>query len=487
MRPFARRVNAASLLALSVVLASCSDDLPTEDRGGPDLQTDRAATGSVAVCHHPDAAGRILTIARSALAAHLAHGDYVTTLRVGFAGDMQGVDFATVTDALDAIRTDRLARGESVEAACRITVLVAAGTITGTTVVPAPPGAERFPLLVDVPDVTLRGALAMGLDRNGRATGQGTGEPPTVLTPAEPLPVVAGASTPIVLVNGHPGGSAGNGFVLEGFVLQSGHDPAVSAGGQGILTVRAGNVVIRGNRFEAGFTESIDVRGGGAQVIENHLAGTAGTCDVCLAGPGHFRARGNLLLAGGIPGITVDGVVGLPVPAGVEPFDLPSEAEMWVEVINNEVRDHLRTPVGVGIRVDALGVGAPNVFNRIHAVIRNNLLVDNRFGLIVHAAFPVANTGLHSNLDVTLGGNRIEGSCQAKLLVSLSRHTTALGLSNNPWLKGSTFELRLNGDLQWDEAWYGHAAGFGNTLIVDGQQIAEGGYHAYSATTCPGA
>jgi hypothetical protein len=89
-------------------------------------------------------------------------------------------------------------------------------------------------------------------------------------------------------------------------------------------------------------------------------------------------------------------------------------------------------------------------------------------------------------VDVTLGGNRIQQSCQAKLLVSLSRHTTALGLTNNPYLLNSTFRLSLHGDPSWDEAWYGHAAGFGNTLIVDGDTIPSGGRQFYDAAGCPG-
>jgi hypothetical protein len=260
----------------------------------------------------------------------------------------------------------------------------------------------------------------------------------------------------------------------------------VSAGGQGVLALRATGVTIRGNRFEEGFTESIDVRSGGVDVLQNHLGGGAGTCDICLAGPGTFSAVGNRLLAGGIPGITVAGLVSLPVPSGIEPLAIPATAEMWAEIRNNDVRDHRRVPVGTGIRVDALGVGAPNVLNTIHADIRDNLLVNNRFGMIVHAAFPVRATNLRSDVDVTFGGNEIQQSCQAKLLVSLSRHTTALGLTSNPYLLNSTFQLTLGGDLDWDEVWYGHPAGFGNTLLVDGQPIANGNRQFYDAAGCPG-
>jgi hypothetical protein len=488
--PFDRPLAALAFCAGAfVMLASCSSDAPT---GAADARSDLAlasAAGKVAICHRPESGGSILQVGASALADHLGHGDYVTTLLVSHQPGQHsdGVHFARIGEALAAASAGRVARGELVSAACRITIVAAAGEYQGTAAVPASGEIEHFPLVVDVPDVTLRGALVMGLDAAGRATGQGTGSGETTLTPVEPLPVVAGSSTPIIVANAHPGGSAGDGLTVEGFVFQSGHDPVVDAGGQGVLSVRATGLTIRGNRFEGGFTESIDLRAGSGSVVQNHLAGTAGSCDVCLAGPGRFLATGNRLLAGGIPGLGVSAVVGLPVPTGVEPLELPATAETWAELRNNEVRDHRRVPVGVGIRVDAVGVGAPNVHNTIHAVIRDNLLVNNRFGLIVHAAFPLPGTDLKGDVDVIYGGNTILQSCQAKLLVSLSRHTTALGLSAQPYLLNSTFRVSLGGDLDWSDAWFSHPAGFGNTLVVDGEMIANGSRQFYEETGCPGA
>lgn len=444
-----------------------------------------ASPGTVAVCHLSGQSGMILTIAGPALAAHLAHGDYVARLAVdgSLAGD--GVHFESISAALDAARESRLEHGEDTQAACRITIEAPAGTYEGSAYVPAEGPLEHFPLVVDVPDITLHGALRMVLDADGRATGIGEGDVASTFTPSEPLPVVNGSSTPLIVVNAHPGGSAGHGFVVQGFVFQSGHDPAVDSGGQGVLSLRVSGLVVRGNRFEGGFTESVDLRGTNGEVGQNHLSGTAGTCDICLAAPGNYHAYGNRLLAGGIPGITVDGVVSLPVPVGVEPFELPAQADVVADIENNEVRDHLRLPVGVGIRVDALGVGGPNVHNHVYATIHGNRLVNNRFGIIVHAAFPVAGTDRTSNADVSLGGNVFEQTCQARLLVSLSRHTTALGLSNNQYLLNSTFRIDLGGDLPWDAAWFSHPAGFGNTLIVDGQTVPNGARQFYDASSCP--
>jgi hypothetical protein len=479
---------ALASIGVAFVLASCSTEAPTGDRMRRAEVNTSLAVGKVSVCHMPGSVDTILDIGASSLAAHLAHGDYVATLIVSHGAEQpgDGVHFRRIGDALSVAQAGRLARGELVSAGCRITILVADGTYDGTAV-SAPTGdVEQFPIIVDVPDITLRGALVMGLDAAGRATGDGVGATLTTLTPVEPMPVIGGVSTPIILANAHPGGSAGNGLVVEGFVFQSGHDPAVDAGGQGILGVRVTGLTIRGNRFEGGFTESIDLRAGSGDVIQNHLSGTGGTCDICLAGPGDYRADGNRLLAGGIPGITVDGPVGLGVPSGVEPFTLPATAETSAELVNNDISDHNRVPVGVGIRLDALGVGGPNVQSTVHALIRDNRLVNNRFGIIIHAAFPVAGTALRGDIDATLGGNMIEQSCEAKLLVSFSRHTTALGLSANPYLHNSTFQLALGGDLDWSEAWFSDPDGFGNTLIVDGNVIPNGSRQFYDAAGCPG-
>jgi hypothetical protein len=105
---------------------------------------------------------------------------------------------------------------------------------------------------------------------------------------------------------------------------------------------------------------------------------------------------------------------------------------------------------------------------------------------MVHAAFPTATTDRRGDIEIALGGNTIQGSCQAKLLVSFARHQTALGLASTPYLLNSTFVLSLGGDVAWEDVWFSHPAGFGNTLVVDGDVIANGARQFYSAAGCPG-
>lgn len=480
-------------LAAVAGATACTDVPNGPPATGPGLAAVSSGSEKAAVCHLSGSAARTLEISTNALPDHLGHGDYLARLVVepGNLAVGDGLHFARITDALEAARAVRVARGELRSAACRITIAVASGVFRGTAAETTDPSLEHFPLVVDVPDITLQGAFSMMADANGRATGQGTDALATTFAPVDPLPIVdvacagglCSASTPIIIANGHPGGSAGNGLTVEGFVFQSGYDGVDEhPAGQGVFAMRVDDLVIRGNRFEAGFSESIDLRATSAVVARNHLGGGGGTCDVCLAGPGVFQVTGNRLLAGGIPGILSAPVLLLPVPAPVEQYVLPAASEITADVTNNEVRDHLRIPVGAGVRVTTVGRGAPDVHGTSRVRIHDNALVHNNFAVLIEAAFPVRNTALRGDAEVTLGGNVLQQSCQATLLVTFTRHTTALGLSNQPYLRNSTYNVALGGDVEWDDVWFSHPADLGNTLTVDGTEIATGSHVAYDAT-----
>lgn len=450
----------------------------------------------ISVCHLQGSVGAVTDIFLSQLAEHKSHGDYLARLEVSPSstpGD--SLHFIRITDALEAARAGRIARGETDRSACRITIAASAGTLKGSTAPSADPMFERFPLVIDVPDITLKGALKMQVDAAGRATGASEGGEVTTLSPTPALIVTgggsqAGVSEELIIVNSKPAGPKGNGAVIEGFVFQSGRGADVTpVGGQGILALRVSDLVIRGNRFDGGFTESIDLRASSALLERNHLSGLGGSCDICLAGPGDFIARGNRILGrGGIPGITVSPTVLLPVPETVEQFTLPATALTTAALVNNEVVGHVAKPVGVGLRVEAIGVGAPNVVGTTNVTMTGNNLVGNTWGIIVHAAFPVAGTARRGDISLTTSGNTISGSCQNDLLVTLARHVTALGISQLtlPYLVNSTYKLSLGSDLSWDKAWFAHPAGFGNTLTVNDQTMPNGSRHAYDATrVCP--
>ena len=118
-----------------------------------------APTGeSLSVCHVSGATGTLIEIRKSELDEYQARGDYVARLTVqkssGSNGD--GIHFARITDALASARADRMSRGETVVAKCRITIAVAPGLIVGSVQPTEVSSVEELPLTVDVPDIGVR-------------------------------------------------------------------------------------------------------------------------------------------------------------------------------------------------------------------------------------------------------------------------------------------------------------------------------------------
>jgi hypothetical protein len=478
MRTHSKKPSATLLGCLCTValLTSCSTDAPT----GPtetQVTPDQVSADRVSLCHRTGSDGAIITVSRSALAAHLRQGDYLTSLSVSHASGQpnDGAHFHRIGDAIAAARAGRLGRGELRSAACRITITVAPGPFRGTSADAVDRELEHFPLVVDVPDITLLGAFVMQLDASGRATGLSA---TTRRTTLEPEPGVDDA-TAIILANGHPGGSAGHGLVVEGFAMKG---PARFA----VFGIRVRRLVIRGNRIDEGFTATLDLRATSAVIARNQVRGTL-ACDLCLAGPGVYRVTGNRLLAGGVDGILIlpafDPLVAAPFE--VEPSALPAAAEVSADITNNEVRDHRQFPGGVGVRMAGLGIGASDVRGSTHVRIHGNRLVNNTFGVMVEAGFPDPDTRLRSDMDVVLGGNTIERTCQADLYVTFARHSSSADPGDGPVLRNSTYRLTLGGDVRFRDAWVNNPRGFGNTLLVDGRKIGHGTRQPFDESTCP--
>jgi hypothetical protein len=483
-RSQALRVSIA-LASSSLAFAACTSD----------TQTLVAPATTQDVCAIRGVAASVVSIDATRLDSAIASGSYATTLTVDPAANAgDGVHFKTLTAAVAAARATRLAHNELENAACRITITAVAATLKGSTIASGDPTLEKFPIVIDVPDITIHGSTIVPLDGTGRATGAAASNA-TTIAPTTPLLLLGGTSSQsgvseeLFVINGHPGaGSKGHGAVIEGFVLRSGHAlNDTVAGGQGVLSMRVRDVVVRNNRFEGNFTERIDLRASSADVSGNDLqAGPGSTCDICLAGPGAFTVRNNRIVGGGIPGVLVVPTLILPVPDAIEQFALPPSAQVLATVTNNEISSHTKRPVGVGMRVATMGIGAPSVIGDSRITVSNNLLRGNTFAMIVEAGFPVNGGALRGDVSLNATGNTIQSSCQNDLLVSFSRHTTGLGLSNQPYLRGSVYSLTLGAEFTWNAAWFAAPAGLANVLVVNGQLIDPGARSAYAADkACP--
>jgi hypothetical protein len=172
------------------------------------------------------------------------------------------------------------------------------------------------------------------------------------------------------------------------------------------------------------------------------------------------------------------------VPAGVEPFVLPPFAATSADIGNNEVRDHRSRTVSGAIRL--IGAGPGDVRGSIHVTVHDNLLVNNMFGVILDAGFPVAGTRLKGDIDLTVGHNDIRRSCQTDLFMTFSRHASGLGLEEDAYLLNSTYRLTLDGNVPFSDAWFDNPPGLGNTLIVNGSVIGHRTRQFFDGVTCPG-
>jgi hypothetical protein len=477
-RPLHSSRTLLGCLGTVALLASCSGDPPTS----PDA--DRASTAAASasgfsICHHAGTTGTIIRVSASELVTHRKHGDYLTSLFVSHEAGQPADEahFRHIGDAYNAARGGRLARGELQSGACRITITVAGGVYRGTDdVANTDMSLEHFPFVVDVPDITLRGALVMGLDARGRATGAGATDATTTLSPITPLSDQGGGG--LFFVIGDPAGSAGNGLTVEGFLLRSGSAPRTDPVGFGLLGFAVNNVRVQGNRFE-GFFLTLDLRGSSGVVKANHVSGS-GQCDVCIAGPGTYRVADNRILAGATHGIFAS-------PAIDSDPSISPTSEIVADIINNEVRDHRQQPISAGIRIGAIGLGAPDVHGTSHITVRDNLLVNNNFGLMIDALFPQPDTELKGDVDLTTSGNVVRQSCQVDLLVGFSRHYTDLGSGGDPYLRNSTYRLTLGGDLPFGDAWFSNPGGLGNTLRVNGHVVRHTTRQFFDPNSCPGA
>jgi hypothetical protein len=470
-----------ALLALGT-LAACSPDTPTAPTASAEALAmagpTSAASDRISLCHRSGSGGAIIEVSPAEVAAHLRQGDYLTALAVSHTSSKPDDDthFHRIGDALAAARAGRIARGELRSAACRVTITVGPGVFHGTGVPTGNRFLEFYPLLVDVPDITLRGALVMEV-KGGRATGKNLAPLATTLALQ---PEADGFAAPLIVANAHPSGSAGHGLTVEGFAFESGN-----GAGFAILTLRVRRLIIQGNRFEAGFGVTLDLRATRATIARNEESGTV-KCDICLAGPGSYQVTGNRLLgrpAGPIEGFIVAPVASLPVPAGVEPYVVPAFTAVSADIANNEVRDHRSQLVSAAFRL--IASSQPDGHASVHVTFHDNLLVGNMFGVIVDAGLPFG-TERRSDVELTLGHNDFRRSCQTDLFMTFARHATGLGLEHDEYLFHSTYRLTLNGDVPVSDAWVDNPPGLGNTLIVDGRVVGHGTRRSFDPVTCPG-
>jgi len=470
--------------SLAMLLSSCSENT--------------APTGeTLSVCHVAGVTGSLMDIRASELTDHRAHGDYVATIVVRRTNrrNGDGIHFARITDAIASAREGRVSRGETTIAKCRITIAVAPGVYSGSVVDSLGLGGEELPLTIDVPDITLLGSHVVQVDSKGRpiaAPGASAGTLASTIVAYPGLVSIKTGSAldkyaePLIVVNGHPAGSRGDGAVIEGFILQSGNEVMGGpVGGNAVWAMRSRDLVVRGNQIESGFSEPVEMRASVGRIERNVLIGRGGSCALCIFGPGDYQVIANRQIGlSGRLSVLVFPAIFAAVPPNVEQEPLPQTALVTATITNNEFRDHQEVPFGIGVRVAAIGPGAPDVVGTARVMVQDNDLSNNRFAVVAEAGFVVANTAQRGGIELTLGRNILTASCQTGLLVAFNSQATAVGSQAGPSSRNSAYSIMLGDDIEWGDVWYSHPAGTGNTLTVDGQPVVSGSRSAYNSKAC---
>ena len=454
---------------LLLFAGACSVDGPA--LVGPEKSVvENQAAARVHICHVADPAGAsIISVSMNALPAHLAHGDYVSEYSVAKQNQPgDGIHFQRITNALDNVRSLRRDRGETRTAACRITIDVAADAFTGSFTTSSDTTLERLPLVFDVPLVTLHGALQMKSDAAGRPAGELLSDA-TSLGPNNPML----NNQALVLVIEAADGSTGTGTTIDGFDFLSGQPPSsTSNAGFGIVSMRVRDLTINNNRFATLLSSALDLRATSAGITNNYAERLGTACGFCIGGPGVLKIANNTVRNGGRVGILLT-PVSTALPSGVMAY-VPDEFDsIRAEISGNLVSGHDHHSAGLGTGIRIFTSGAPATQSAALIDFRNNDVLDNSFGVMIDGATPGPST--RGDAVVNFTGNTISGSCRSDLFVSFTGPNHALTAGNNTtgnYLRNSTYTIVRNGDVTDAHTLIDHPAGYANTLIIDGDTIA---------------
>ena len=387
--------------------------------------------------------------------------------------------FATVQAALAKARSDRLSPNFSPSE--EIVIHVFSGRY-----------AETLPLILDVPNLRLKGETNLITDDQGLPTGF-VHQTETQLIA---YPPVTGVQT-IFLIGPTSSVLTGTRVTVEGFVLDAGNVKSAQDG-RDITIDRAQDFSIRRNVLTGSAALAVDARASSGTIEENLIDGNG--CGACLsagnkATPARYSFLRNRSVKNELAGVLVSGSSydGVQSPALVPPSPGTVFDDVTADVSDNDVSDNNRYPTfSTGIRLFAIlpGIPAAQSTGKLKATVTNNTITNNSFGVSIDAGFPFrTDTRLWSaKFQTTFFGNTIVASTTAAALITFTRNTTALSrkeLKDYKYLQDSTIAITdWDGDLSG--YWFDNPATdpmdgriLNNKLTVNGVTIPNGRNFSY--------
>jgi hypothetical protein len=405
----------------------------------------------------------------------------------------QGSPYQTISAAVARARNDRLTM--AVPDSETIVVHVRAGEYFGSYS-HAGSVIEELPILLDVPNLELRGDTVLALDAAGWPTGAVNGTE-TSLTA---IPYLGGGFPPdrfLFLVGPTSGQLTGANVTIGGFVLDGGMHGGAKLNGVAIGLDRVagasigGNVITRAHFAVFARSSTAAIRG---NLIHDCFVGPVLNAGPA-ASPASYLFQDNRSVRNHEAGVTAwaTGVVHtwdpalLPVPAGAV-YDA-----IHADVIHNDLSDN-----------DFFGGGAAGilcamyvpVLNAGHATghltvdVEDNRIAGNSIGIVVDAGFTWRGEAqpLTATFHGTFAGNEVTANDSAPALVTFTR--TAAALKQNPsqlnpykYLEDSIYEL-IVADDELAGFWYDNpssdpvsGAALDNTLLVNGVPLSGRNFH----------
>jgi hypothetical protein len=388
-------------------------------------------------------------------------------LFVAVTGDPQNGDgsqanpYRTITKAVD--------RARQIRSVCsgRVIIDVGPGTFSGSSI--GSPTVETLPIVVDVPDITLRGSTELDADVRGLPTGT-FGSATTLSLPAEDDTV----SALLLVTPSDNGATRGDRVTVTGFVLDSALAGNTSTtmvlGTVDVAFDRVQGFIFAGNITKRAFA-GVSTRAASGRVEANYISGNflgAGITGGNNASPATITFTKNRVTENGETGLGFVGTGDTLYP--FTPRVQSTVTDIFDTIVATATDNDLSGNSGAGLWIMNQTRQTLASSSHVSARITDNTLDKNTFGVIVHGglvyrtiAFVPVPLPYSGTTDATFQDNVITNSKSAPALVTFTHPVAAVdpqqllvpknGLTYK-YLQQSTFTISDSGELA--DAWIDH-------------------------------
>ena len=398
--------------------------------------------------------------------------------------------YRRITDAVNQARAIWQADTKS---KAKFEIEVAPGTYIGSYTNTGPT-IEVLPILIDFPNLKLRGGTSMLEDENDLPTGVfETGK--NSLLVAQP----ALTGNQMLLKIAPPSVDKSKGIEVSNLSFDMGYTMTQTpAGGIAIEVERSQDFILNNNFVTGGFnyptggaTAGIDIRASSGKISGNYI--TKSGCGACVSlgnasSPAQIVFTGNRSINNANYGLLMGGDI---TASGYDTLSAVVE--------ENDLSDNnINANQGGGIRVIVVKHDPPDLATsgNVTVFISDNRISNNNFGYSIDAGFPYRvfngspDPRLHTGtVNLSLEDNEVVGNLRAPALITFNRNTATLnpgsstnGVTRFKYLEHSTYNI-TDADGELNGYWFDHPVSdsvdgrtLQNTLRINGVVIPNGRY-----------